>query len=57
MDIELAKGVGVYFRLSEKEMRTIIDEVKSSVTAWKKIAQEIGIVRSEQTLMAGAFRC
>ena len=56
LDIELAKGVGVYFRLSEKEMRTIIDEVKSSVTAWKKIAQEIGIVRSEQTLMAGAFR-
>lgn len=57
LDIELAKGVGVYFRLSEKEMKTIIDEVKSSVADWKKVAQEIGISRSEQTLMARAFRC
>lgn len=57
LDIELAKGVGVYFRLSEKEMITIIDEVKSSVADWKKVAQEIGISRSEQTLMARAFRC
>lgn len=57
LNLELAQSVGVYFRLSENEMKTIIDEVMSSVAEWKKIAQEIGIPRSEQTLMAGAFRC
>jgi len=57
LNLELAQSVGIYFRLSEKEMKAIIDEVRSSVTAWKKIAQEIGISRSEQILMAGAFRC
>lgn len=57
LNLELAQSVGIYFRLSEKEMKTIINEVRSSVTAWKKIAQEIGIARSEQILMAGAFRC
>jgi len=57
LNLELAQSVGVYFRLSENEMKTIIDEVMLSVAEWKKIAQEIGIPRSEQTLMAGAFRC
>jgi serine/threonine-protein kinase HipA len=57
LNLELAQSVGVYFRLSENEMKTIIDEVTLSVAEWKKIAQEIGIPRSEQTLMAGAFRC
>lgn len=56
LDLELAKSVGVYFRLSEKEMKIIIDEVMSSVAGWQRAAQEIGISRSEQTLMAGAFR-
>lgn len=56
LDLELAKSVGVYFRLSEKEMKIIIDEVTSSVAGWQRVAQEIGISRSEQTLMAGAFR-
>lgn len=56
LDIELAKSVGVYFRLSGKEMNVILDEVKASVTNWKKVANEIGISRSEQALMHGAFR-
>lgn len=56
LDIDLAKSVGIYFRLSEKEMDNIIEEVKSSVLNWKKIATEIGISRSEQTLMSGAFK-
>ena len=56
LNLELAQSVGVYFRLSDSEMKTIIDEVTLSVAGWKKIAQEIGISRSEQTLMAGAFK-
>lgn len=56
LDIELAKSVGPYFRLSEKEMVHILDEVKSSVSEWQRLANQIGIPRSEQTLMAAAFR-
>jgi serine/threonine-protein kinase HipA len=55
LDIDLARSVGAYFRLGKKEMDNIIDEVKSGVSGWKKIATEIGIPRNEQTLMAAAF--
>lgn len=55
-DIDLAKSVGVYFRLGKKEMDNIIDEVKSGISGWKKIADEIGIPRNEQTIMAAAFK-
>ena len=56
LDLELAKSVGIYFRLNETEMNRIIDEVRSSVSGWKKLASEIGISRSEQNMMASAFR-
>ena len=56
LDIDLARSVGVYFRLGKKEMDNIIDEVKSGVSGWKKIPAEIGIPRNEQTLMAAAFK-
>lgn len=55
LDFGLAKSVGKYFRLSEKEMNSIMEEVKSSVADWQKIAQEISIPRNEQTLMSAAF--
>jgi len=55
-DIDLVKSVGVYFRLGKKEMDNIIDEVKSGISGWKKIATEIGIPRNEQTIMAAAFK-
>jgi len=56
MDIALAKSVGLYFRLSEKEMDEIMDEVLSAVADWQKAAKEIGISRNEITQMSGAFR-
>lgn len=55
-DIDLAKSVGVYFRLGKKEMDNILAEVQSSVLDWQKVAAEIGIPRNEQTLMAAAFK-
>lgn len=55
LDLELAKSVGEYFRLDDKKMDTIIEEVMASVSQWKKIANEIGIPRAEQELMAAAF--
>lgn len=56
MDIDLVKSVGVYFRLGKNEMNSIIDEVKSGISGWKKIATEIGIPRNEQMIMAPAFK-
>ena len=55
LDIELAKSVGEYFRLNTKQMDEIIHEVSTSVSKWKEVATEIGISRSEQELMSGAF--
>ena len=56
LDLELAESAGVYFRLSDKEMDKITEEVKSYVSNWQKIASEIGIPRNEQAVMRGAFR-
>ena len=56
LDIELARSVGTYFRLGEKEMDVILDEVKSVVCGWQRLADHIGIPRSEQILMSAAFK-
>lgn len=56
LDFELAKSVGEYFQLSDAEMNTIITEVKTAVSGWKNVVQEIGISRAEQELMSAAFR-
>lgn len=56
LDFELAKSVGPYFQLDHKQMDSILNEVKSAVSQWKTIAQDIGISRQEQLLMEGAFR-
>lgn len=56
LDFDLARSVGDYFRLSNEEMDTILDEVLSVVTDWKNMAKEIGIKNAEMELMEGAFR-
>jgi serine/threonine-protein kinase HipA len=56
LNIQLAKSVGVYFRLDETEMNHIIEEVKSAVSNWRRTASEIGIPRGEQALMSSAFK-
>jgi serine/threonine-protein kinase HipA len=55
LDFNLAKSVGIYFRLNENQMDSIILEVKDAVSQWKDIASKIGIIRSEQMLMENAF--
>jgi serine/threonine-protein kinase HipA len=45
-----------YFRLSESEARTIINQVKSAVSNWRKVAQTYGIRSTEQELKSSAFR-
>lgn len=56
LDLNLAKSVGIYFRLNESEMDAIIVEIQDAVSNWKDTATEIGISRGEQELMEGAFR-
>jgi serine/threonine-protein kinase HipA len=55
LDFEIPKKVGNYFRLTEKEMDQIIREVVCVVQHWQVVAKKIGIPRSEQEYMAGAF--
>jgi len=56
LNFEIAKSVGSYFQLTEKEMNLILKDVSKAVKQWKKIAKEIGISRAEQEMMASAFR-
>ncbi len=55
LDFELAKSVGEYFQLNNQQMEQIINEIRSVVSNWKTEADTIGISRSEQILMEGAF--
>ena len=55
LDFDLAKSVGDYFRLDDKQMNSIIEEVKSVVSGWEVVANKIGISRNEQQLMGKAF--
>lgn len=55
LSMDLAKNVGDFFRLDNKKMDVIIDEVIASVSQWRKMASNIGISRSEQELMQAAF--
>jgi serine/threonine-protein kinase HipA len=56
LDFDLAKSVGAYFRLENKQMDAIIEEVKSAVSKWEEVANKIGISRSEQQIMSNAFK-
>ena len=56
LDYGLAKSVGAYYRLSDREMDAIIHEVLTAVSSWREVAIKLGISRGEQELMQGAFR-
>jgi len=55
LDFELAKSVGLFFRLTPSQMETIIREVLTTVRNWKSIAKQIGISRVEMDFMNSAF--
>ena len=56
LDLKLALEVCIYFRLSQKKAEEIIEEVKSSVKNWRKIASKYGISNAEQELKSRAFQ-
>jgi serine/threonine-protein kinase HipA len=55
LDFELARSVADYFQLTARETKEILEQIKRATVRWPAIAQEIGILRIEQELMAGAF--
>lgn len=56
LDLNLALAVCPYFRLKENRANEIIEEVKSSVRNWRKIATRYGIPNAEQELKSRAFQ-
>jgi len=55
LDIDLAKSVGEYFQLNNRQMDKIIAEVEEGTGNWREIASELDIPRHEQELMSRAF--
>lgn len=56
LDFGLALSVAEYFGLDDTLSNNILNEIKTAVSSWRKIATRQGISRSEQELMANAFR-
>jgi serine/threonine-protein kinase HipA len=55
LDLNLAKSVASYFRISNDEATSIIDRLAAAVGTWNEIAESLGISRNEQEHMADAF--
>jgi len=56
LDLDLARDVAGYFRLSANEAELILDEVRAAVRTWPEVAKDLGIKRPEQQRMSRAFR-
>lgn len=55
LDYDLARSVGEYFNLNNKEMDTIIEEIQEAVSNWEELATNIGIPSAQRRLMEAAF--
>lgn len=55
-DLDLAKEVAPYFRVSAARTGVIIDEIVAAVRGWRESATLLGISSGEQSRMARAFR-
>lgn len=56
LDLDLAMEVTKYFRLTDQKATKIIDQVKNAVAGWRKLADKYKISKTEQAMMAKAFR-
>ena len=55
LDLDLAKEVAGYFRLTNKKPESIIQEISLIVKDWRKIAANYKISNAEQERMSTAF--
>ena len=56
MDLDLARAVAPYFRVSARLASERIQHCRSVVAQWRKIAEQLSIPAREQERMAPAFR-
>lgn len=56
LNIDLAIDVCEFYRLSTDRAHEIVNEVKSAVKKWEKVATNYGISRAEQELKSLAFK-
>lgn len=56
LDSELALEVAGHFRISAADAKARVARVERAVSGWREVAKELGIRRSEQDAMSGAFR-
>ncbi len=55
LDLDLARQVAPYFRLSKSTVDAIIEQVTEAVSHWRSIATQYAISRAEQQRMQPAF--
>jgi len=55
-DLDLAKEVAPYFRLTALQAGKVISTIVAAVNGWQETAASLGIPASEQARMARAFR-
>jgi serine/threonine-protein kinase HipA len=56
LDLELAREVAEYFRISRADAENIIESFQEVVSQWPTLAGALGLSRREQDNMAPAFR-
>ena len=56
LDFDLVRDVSGHFRVSSKDANSILARIGQVVAQWRGLAQEQGIARQEQEMMASAFR-
>lgn len=56
MDLDLARSVAAYFRVSTKTADELIEKIQAVVRQWPKLAASLQIPAREQDRMASAFR-
>jgi len=54
-DLDLARSVGRYFRLSDKQQDVYINEIRGAVSSWGSVAERMGISRGEIGRLRVAF--
>lgn len=55
LDLDLARSVAPYFRVSANKAEEIISKVRGAVQDWQQIATKYGLSRNEQARMSTAF--
>jgi serine/threonine-protein kinase HipA len=55
LDLELAKEVAEYFRVSRSDAKEIIENFQETINEWSALADALGLSRREQDKMVSAF--